>query len=133
MKLSIHPNYRNIYYLTYVLNIVIGLYYAFNSAYAYGFNTSSILLLILFSIISLIILIFFFIKRKIINKLDLLFMWTYIAYIIIFFILSLYYQSRFIDTYNIMYFKDFIIGPYIIFLIHGFLVEKGKKHKKNKD
>ena len=133
MKLSIHPNYRNIYYLTYILNVVIGLYFAFNTAYAYGLNTSSIVLLVLFSIISLIILICFFIKRKIINKLDLLFMWTYIAYIIIFFILSLYYQSRFIDTYNIMYFKDFFIGPYIIFLIEGFLVEKGKKHKKNKD
>ncbi len=133
MRLSIHPNYRNIYYLTYVVNILIGIFFIVNYGTIKGFNTESIILIILMSLCSLVVLFCFFKKKKKIEKFDLVFMWTYIVYVILFLVLCLNYQRLYFNTYNLLYFKNYLIGPYIIFVIEGFLSNSKKvnlqKHK----
>lgn len=126
MKLSINPNYKRIYYLTYIMNIIGGLFFVINNYIVKGFDINAIVVIIIACIINLLILVVFFRKRKNVSKLDLMFMWCYITYVITFLLLSLIYQKDHFYTYNIIYFKNYMIVPYLVYLIEGLLVENNK-------
>ena len=132
MKLSLNPNYKRIYYLAYIINIIGGLFFIINNYLINGFNMEAIIVLVIVGIINLLLVVCFFKKRHSVNKLDLIFMWCYIAYIITFLLLSLMYQRSHFNTYNLMYFKNYMFVPYLVFLIEGLCVEKEKNKKFTK-
>ena len=132
MKLSIIPNYRNIYCLVYIVNIVIGILFSVNNAEIKAYNTESIILLVLMCIFSFTVILLFFRKRKVIKKIDLLFMWTYVGYMVLFLILCINYQRLYPESFSLLYFKNCLIIPYIIFMIEGFLIKNKKVNLQKK-